>query len=575
MHKMKRLLLALLAVGTALGATAQTNKFDIHVPQNLKVPNRAPASIKAAVEAREAEEAAGSKYGHTDRALFDYAATITPEDLEAHLSFLASDELEGRETAERGQKIAGRYLASQFQKFGLQPGNQGSWFQPFELIKVMVRSVEVTFDGKNMLKAGTDFAYFNKAALAEAFEAPLAFGGYGIADPKYNNFSGQDLEGKAVIMLSGEPQSGSGKYVISGDAEESKWGVDYRTKVKAAQERGAKAVIMVLGDEAYQKVSGNPWVRHRMNGYSLRLKYEVDEAGGGITTIFVPERVVDPLLKKSKKSSGEWREALNGSAEVPALDFRKYTFGLRPDADRAVVTGENVLGFLEGTDKKDEIIVLTAHYDHLGVKDGEVYNGADDDGTGVATILEMAEAFAMAAKAGIRPRRSILFMPVSGEEKGLLGSQYYTDHPVYPLENTVCNLNIDMIGRLDKAHADNENYVYIIGSDKLSTDLHRVNEAANKKLTRLELDYTFNAPDDPNRFYYRSDHYNFAKNNVPVIFYFTGVHEDYHKATDTIEKILFGKTARIARLVFATAWEVANREKRLVVDVKNDFPSGR
>ena len=154
-------------------------------------------------------------------------------------------------------------------------------------------------------------------------------------------------------------------------------------------------------------------------------------------------------------------------------------------------------------------------------------------------------------------------MPVAGEEKGLLGSKYYTENPVYPLENTVADLNIDMIGRLDEKHADNPNYVYLIGSDKLSNELHRISEEANSTYTNLELDYTYNDPNDPNRFYYRSDHYNFAKKNIPIIFYFNGTHEDYHKATDTVDKIDFEKMEKITRLVFYTCWELVNREERI------------
>ena len=179
--------------------------------------------------------------------------------------------------------------------------------------------------------------------------------------------------------------------------------------------------------------------------------------------------------------------------------------------------------------------------------------------------MEIAQAFMLAKKEGNGPRRSVLIMPVSGEEKGLLGSKYYADNPIYPLENTIANLNVDMIGRIDDYH-DNPDYVYLIGSDRLSTELHQISEDVNKQYINLELDYKFNEEDDPNRYYYRSDHYNFAKNNIPVIFYFNGIHEDYHKPTDTIEKIDFDKIQKIARLIFLTAWEVANKDERLVVD---------
>ena len=238
------------------------------------------------------------------------------------------------------------------------------------------------------------------------------------------------------------------------------------------------------------------------------------------------------------------------------------TFFKRIFKANQTIRGENVLGYIEGSDLKDELLIITAHYDHLGKHDSLIFNGADDDASGVSAALEIAEAFMLAKKEGNGPRRSILIMPVSGEEKGLLGSRYYTDYPIYPLESTVANLNIDMIGRLDDWH-DNGNYVYLIGSDRLSYDLHYLNEKINNEYIGIDLDYRFNDKDDPNRYYYRSDHYNFAKNNIPVIFYFNGVHEDYHKPSDTIEKLDFDKINTITKLIFLTAWEIANRDDRI------------
>ena len=237
---------------------------------------------------------------------------------------------------------------------------------------------------------------------------------------------------------------------------------------------------------------------------------------------------------------------------------------------------ENVVAFLKGSEKPDEILVISSHYDHVGVNDkGEVYNGADDDGSGTVGILEIAEAFVKASKDGYTPKRSILFLNVTGEEKGLVGSKYYTDEPIFPLANTVANLNIDMIGRIDPAHEGDENYVYLIGSDKLSTDLHNLSEEVNKKYINLDLDYKYNDENDPNRFYYRSDHYNFAKNNIPIIFYFNGTHADYHRVTDTPDKIEYDLLAKRAKLVFLTAWEIANRDARLVVDKADDSSVGK
>lgn len=227
---------------------------------------------------------------------------------------------------------------------------------------------------------------------------------------------------------------------------------------------------------------------------------------------------------------------------------------------------ENVLAYIEGSEKPDEIIVISAHLDHVGIEDGAIYNGADDDGSGTVAILEIAEAFQKAQMEENGPKRSILFLHVTGEEKGLLGSRYYTENPIFPLANTIANLNIDMIGRIDERHQKNSNYIYLIGSDKLSSELHVISEEANKKYIQMDLDYKYNDDNDPNRFYYRSDHYNFAKVNIPVIFYFNGTHEDYHRPTDTPDKINYELLESRTRLIFHTAWELANRKDRIVAD---------
>ncbi len=234
----------------------------------------------------------------------------------------------------------------------------------------------------------------------------------------------------------------------------------------------------------------------------------------------------------------------------------------------------NVVGVLPAAMQSlqpHEQVVFSAHYDHLGEHANSttdtIYNGADDDGSGTVALLEIAQAFKKAADAGNGPERSIIFLHVTGEEKGLLGSQYYTDiEPLVPLANTVADLNIDMIGRTDPKREGDRNYIYLIGSDKLSTELHQISEEVNKKYTNIEFDYTYNDENDPNRFYYRSDHYNFAKNNIPIIFYFNGTHDDYHKVSDTPDKIEYDLLENRARLVFYTAWELANRPTRIVAD---------
>ena len=240
---------------------------------------------------------------------------------------------------------------------------------------------------------------------------------------------------------------------------------------------------------------------------------------------------------------------------------------LTKNAKAPLKASENVVAFIKGSEKPDEIIVISAHLDHEGLKNAKIYNGADDDGSGTVAMLEIAQAFQMATKAGEGPKRSILFLHVTAEEKGLLGSMYYTDiAPLFPLANTVCDLNIDMIGRIDKKHKTDPNYIYLIGSNKLSTALHNISENVNKKYIKINLDYTYNDENDTNRFYYRSDHYNFAKNNVPVIFYFNGIHKDYHQPSDTPDKINYELLEKRTRLIFHTAWEIANRNKRIYAD---------
>ncbi len=248
--------------------------------------------------------------------------------------------------------------------------------------------------------------------------------------------------------------------------------------------------------------------------------------------------------------------------KIPSAYFGNRRGTTHPDS-------ENILAYIEGSEKPEELIVISSHYDHVGKnKDGVVYNGADDDGSGTVALLELAEAFNKAKKDGKGPKRSILFLHVTAEEIGLQGSRFYTENPVFPLASTVVNLNIDMIGRSDPEN-EGKDYVYVIGSEMLSSELKTISEAANKKTTNLELNYKYDDPKDTMRLYYRSDHYNFAKNNIPVAFYFDGIHEDYHKTTDDPEKIDYELLQKRTQLVFATAWELANRDARIIVDGKN------
>lgn len=493
----------------------------------------------------------------------DYAATITAGDLSKHLHIIASDSMQGRETGEKGQKMAANYIAGEFFEYGLQPvvtntDNNKSYYQPFELIR---RSwgevyVETAKGRKEFLK---DFFIIGDITLPEATQTEVVFAGYGIETDKYSDYQNVDVSGKAVLIWSGEPKDKKGNSLVSGTSTESEWAAGYQKKAALAREKGARFVIVVTKDqEALDKTLSN--YKNYFTHPTLGFKEDKNLNTG---TIFVSPAMAADILNISPKKLAKQQKRIS-RRKKPAVKPASLT--IKAERKESVVGTENVLGLVEGSDKKEEIIVVTAHYDHEGIKDGQIYNGADDDGSGTVAVLEMAQAFAQAKSEGNGPRRSILFMTVTAEEKGLLGSDYYTRNPVFPLQNTVANLNIDMIGRLDKAHEGNPDYVYVIGSDKLSSELHTINDQANSMHTKLNLDYTYNDPNDPNRFYYRSDHYNFAKNKIPVAFYFNGVHDDYHQPGDDVEKIHFPKMEKITRLVFYTAWELANREQRIVVD---------
>ncbi|SEQ49232.1 Peptidase family M28 [Hyunsoonleella jejuensis] len=236
-----------------------------------------------------------------------------------------------------------------------------------------------------------------------------------------------------------------------------------------------------------------------------------------------------------------------------------------------VSASENVLSYIKGSEKPEEVVIISAHLDHLGIEDGNVYYGADDDGSGIVAIMEIAEAFKAAILDGHTPKRSILFMHFTAEEIGKRGSEFYVKQPVFPLENTIVNLNIDMIGRVDDRHAQNKNYIYLIGTDRLSKELHYTSEKVRDAYSDIELDYKYNALEDVNQYYSRSDHYNFAKYDIPVIFYFNGEHDDYHKHTDTPDKIDYELLEKRTKLIFATAWQLTNQEKRVDIDENNIF----
>lgn len=487
-----------------------------------------------------------------------YSKSISQENMSKNLHVLASDAYEGRETGKKGQKMAAAYIAQQFKSAGIPPYKDTTYYQEFRLNVILPKPAEVRVNGKKY-KNNKDFYTYPEQAKQYIETDSILFLGYGIKDINYNDYKGVNVKNKVVMVLSGEPLSKDSLSLITGKKTRSAWTAYPRAKVEEAKENGIKALLVVV-DDVSRDIST---YKHKLESPSM--KFELDKETPFV--LYISRKMAADIMGSSRKK--DTIQALKNMISLRQQPFHtqvKRKFSISVQNTLQQVSSENVLGYIEGSDLKDEVVIVTAHYDHLGKHGKEVFNGADDDGSGTVAVIEMAKVFAKAKKEGVGPRRSMLFMAVSGEEKGLLGSSYYVKNPVFPLKNTVCDLNIDMIGRLDARHENNPNYVYIIGSDKLSTALHKAGENANKLYTQLELDYTYNDEKDKNRYYYRSDHYNFAKKGIPVIFYFCGVHPDYHKESDEVEKIDFKKMKKITDLVFFTAWDVANREDRVAVD---------
>ena len=478
-----------------------------------------------------------------------FAETITADELKEALYTYASDDFEGRETGEPGQKKAIEFIKKHYVSIGISsPIAKDDYFQEVPLVKQETPEIIFSINNKEF-KALDDFVSVADGDDGLTTADEIVYVGYGIETEKFSSYDNLDVKGKVILIKDGEPKTDS-LFTISGTKEASKWSTrqQYDAKREIAMTKGAKAILF-YSPQIYPMVVqsiGN-------SGGRISLK-ETKKEESKIYYLFVNSSVAKTI-----------HNTVDTDAKAQII---KMPFSLNFISKSKDIQSENVVAFLKGSEKPDEIIVISAHLDHEGIKDGKIYNGADDDGSGTVALLEIAEAFKTAVDNGQTPKRSILFLHVTGEEKGLLGSRYYSDiDPIFPLKNTVANLNIDMIGRSDpKRKSETKNYVYLIGSDKLSTELHNLSEEINKKYCNIDLDYTFNDENDPNRFYYRSDHYNFAKNNIPVIFYFNGTHDDYHQPSDTPDKIEYDLLENRTRLVFHTAWELANRENRIVVD---------
>jgi hypothetical protein len=506
--------------------------------------------------------AAITAFAQKQEAAPKFASLITPQGLKDKLSILASAEMEGRETATPGQKKAAAFIEEQFKKFGLQPGNGDSYQQKYPVYQDELTAKKLQVNGK-VFEWDKDYNFSLQTLSSGDWSFNNAvFAGYGLVDSakNINDYANLDVKGKIVIVLDGLPDN-----YVAPAAPQGRRGFggpgSANTKAMTARTKGALGFIVVSKDfpkKTPTATQGNMYLNKVTNTSSFLVAT-------------VSEEVASALLGRTfKMSSAQFKEVPKGN----------YVSEIKITATKTTTDLEssNVLGVLPGTDKKDEYIFLTGHYDHLGKRGDVIWYGADDDGSGTTSVLQMAEAFTAAAKKGNKPRRTIVFMTVSGEEKGLWGSQYYSEHPIYPLDKTSVDLNTDMDGRIDteRKTPDTLNYIYVIGHDKLSSDLPKINEGMNNKYTKLVLDYKYDDPNDQNRIYYRSDHYNFARKGVPILFFYDGMLQaDYHKPTDTVEKINFDLMAKRAQLVFYTAWEMANRDDMLKRDTPLNMPSNR
>ena len=502
-------------------------------------------------------------YAQSFDAAMPFTKSIDTKDLYKHLSILASDEYEGRETGKEGQRKASAYIQNEFQKMGLVPPSAAGYKQDIALGQKVLATRKFIINQKEMT-IGDEFSVAKDRLAIEALSNEIVFVGYGITEGNYNSFKNIDVANKVVVVLSGEPKV-DGKFLLSADGSKTKWS-DRKTKIEAIRKLNPGLIIYI--DSDYDKYK--TFYKHQLESNALTLSYK-SKIATDVPVITAGKNVANELFAPNKKTYDKIIESYSKSKKAKKHLLLKSPIQVQITFIEQAVSSDNVLAMIPGSSITDEYLFVTAHYDHIGVTDGKVFNGADDDGSGTVSLLEIAQAFMDAKKAGLGPKRNIIFMAVSGEEKGLLGSQYYTDHPIVPLDKTIADLNIDMVGRIDEAHQKDTNYVYIIGADKLSSELNEINVRAGEDI-EINLDYKYNDPKDPNMFYYRSDHYNFAKNNIPIIFYFNGVHEDYHKEGDEVSKITFPMLAKRAQLVFLTAWELANRTNRIVVDKKNEFP---
>jgi len=486
---------------------------------------------------------------------------ITPEELRMHLQFLASPELGGRYTLAPNFAIASRYLAAHLEAYGFHgAGEHNDFLQTFQVVSTRAdtakSSLELTSPGKESAYHFGDF-YMNGLTANGYAQGQIVFVGYGVsaASQQHDDYAGVDVKGKIVMIAPGAPAGIDASRL--GEHEEGQG---------AARAHGALGILQVPSQRTLDFMKNKGFQERAAARESVRLARETE---GLLPMLTLGPALAEELLGDAGLDLKQFYETVSRKQNFKARQIN-VTAKIGAFMQLTRTTTQNVAGILEGTDPalRNEYVVFSAHYDHLKTgPSGEIYPGADDDGSGTTAVLSIAHAMSLS-----RPKRSVLVMFHAGEELGLLGSEYNTDYaPVVPLDKLVADLNIDMIGRskpagdkeMEDEHLTDANSVYLVGSNRISRELHEISEETNSEFQKLKLDYYYNDPNNPERIYYRSDHWNYAKHGVPIIFYFDGTHVDYHRPTDTVDKIDFGKLTKITRLVFETGWRLANLDHRL------------
>jgi len=488
--------------------------------------------------------------------------SITPTELRMHLGFLTSNEVGGRYTLSPNFAIVARYLATHLEAYGFRgAGDNGSFLQHFEVTSSkpdMEKSLlSITSNGQTTDYHSGDFYIYGGGEGGKA-EGQIVFVGAGISSPSHNHddYAKVDVKGKIVLVAAINPPG-----IDKPQLPRNEWGES------AAYSHGA-AGVLIIPSQRFASAMKSPGFKERN---TVREGVRLTK-NGTVPALLLSAELADKLLTPLGLSLKQMHEAERDYTS-PTPRMTDFSARLNVVSQQRQVTTQNVVGVLDGSDPKlkDEYVAFSAHYDHLQTNaSGEIYPGADDDGSGTSAILTIAHAMSID-----RPKRSVLIIFHAGEELGLLGSEYNTDYsPAVPLDKVIADLNIDMIGRSkppgDKerldAHLTDANTVYLVGSNRISKELHEISEQTNSQYQKLKLDYYYNDPANHERIYFRSDHWNYAKHGIPVIFYFDGTHVDYHKPTDTIDKIDFAKMTNVTRLVFETGWRVANLDHRLAKD---------